>query len=191
MLWPFVAETRSAPDRIRTCDLRFRRYHATGRSSAFWSGIQGAQPGTGDSPGDSPFWKQSAAQSPNRPKRQSGGIPVVMPGKSMTIACKVSSELASGPDRTAGFRCVSRPRLVRELIEARLEGRVILPLSLPNVAPAREICASDVSWAAQERARLDVATACRGDPTAQDIDSSTLNLDQVVSRAIRPVAEGR
>lgn len=114
-----------------------------------------------------------------------------MSPKSTTIACKVPSELASRLDQIARIRCASRSQILRELIEALLDGRVILPLTLPNLTSAQETRASDVGRAAQERARVDVAAACRGDLAAPDIDSSTLNLDEVVSRAIRLIAEGR
>ena len=109
----------------------------------------------------------------------------------MTIACKVPSELVRRLDQIAEIRGVSRSQLLRELVEALLDGRVILPLSAPIRTSAREIRASDVSRAVQKRAQLDAAAACRGDLAAHEIDSSTLNLDAVVLRAIRLIAEGR
>jgi hypothetical protein len=116
---------------------------------------------------------------------------VWMSDKTTTIACKVPPELASRLDQIAEIRRVSRSQVVREALEALVDGRVILPLTLPGGGSPHKTRESDIGRAAQERARRDAEGALNRDLGAADVDSSALDLDQVVSRAIRLVAEGR
>lgn len=79
-----------------------------------------------------------------------------------TLSTKVSSDLAQQLDRIALFRGTTRSGLLRQLAEAAVDHRVAFSIPASNPMTVAEVAASEVGRAALERARNDVAAACRG-----------------------------
>jgi hypothetical protein len=77
---------------------------------------------------------------------------------SRTVAAKLPESLIVGVDRIAQFRGVSRSFVIRELVEAAVEGRVIWPLP-PRARgmTLAELATSDVAAAARRAAQHDAA----------------------------------
>jgi hypothetical protein len=113
------------------------------------------------------------------------------PHGSRTLSAKVPGPLAERFDEVAGSRGVSRSFLLRELIDALLEGRVILRAPPPDSRTIGQFAASDVSAAAREQAQRAAEAACRGVEAEPEVAEAASNAAEVARRAARLLAEGR
>jgi predicted DNA-binding protein len=86
--------------------------------------------------------------------------------KSRTVSTKLNPEELEKLDDLALERRVTRGYLIKELIQAGLEGRAILPLPPSIRGSIRDFGASEAGRAAIRRARNDAEAALNGGPAA-------------------------
>jgi predicted transcriptional regulator len=124
-----------------------------------------------------------------------GCIRISMASQTTPITGRLPTRLVEQLDQIAKNRCVSRSFLIRELVEAAVEGRVLFRLPQGRVghlkASIGDLGTSDLSRAVQKRARIVAAAACRDARAASDVDLAAQDLDAVVIRAARLLLEGR
>ena len=114
-----------------------------------------------------------------------------------TLSTKVSSDLAQQLDRIALFRGTTRSGLLRQLAEAAVDHRVSFSIPASNPMTVAEVAASDVGRAALERARNDVAAACRDrraalklGPAARDVAAETVIPMEIANELINEIRRG-
>lgn len=107
-----------------------------------------------------------------------------------TVSAKLPATLIDDLDRIADYRGVTRSFLLRELVVAAVEGRVIFSLPARGRTLA-ELAASDVGAAARRRAQLGVEAALDGGAATADLDAPALNPDAIARRAAQLLAEGK
>jgi hypothetical protein len=109
-----------------------------------------------------------------------------------TVSTKIPARLLAELDRFALDRGVSRSFLIRELIEALLDGRVVM-----RAPPRRheltigQFFASDVAVAARKQAQRVAEAACRDGKMNPNVTETAYNVEEVVRRAVRLLEEGR
>jgi succinylarginine dihydrolase len=81
--------------------------------------------------------------------------------KPRTVSTKLWPEELKRLDNLALQRGVTRGYLIKELIRAGVDGRVILPLPPPNKATIRDLGTSKAGRAALRQTREDAETALR------------------------------
>jgi hypothetical protein len=113
------------------------------------------------------------------------------PHGSRTLSAKVPAHLAERFDELARNRRVSRSHLLRELIDALLEGRVILRAPPPDSRTIGQFATSDISVAAREQAQRAAEAACRGVEAEPEVAEAAYDAAEVARRAARLLAEGR
>ena len=79
--------------------------------------------------------------------------------KPRTVSTKLKPEELAKLDDLALERGVTRGYLIKELIRAGVDGRVILPLPPPNKATIRDLATSKAGRAALRQAREDAEAA--------------------------------
>ena len=115
-----------------------------------------------------------------------------------TITAKIPLQLLERLDGTAEIRSVTRSAMIRELVEALADGRVILPVSEGFGHSIAEISTSKVGRAVEKYAQLDVAAALNRKASDSDhgsvapvVDPLSMDYDKVARVAARLIAEGR
>ena len=92
--------------------------------------------------------------------------------KPRTVSTKLKPEELEKLDDLALERGVTRGYLIKELIRAGLENRVILPLPPPNRGSIRDFAASKAGRAALRRARNDAEAALDAGPATPEAGKS-------------------
>ena len=92
--------------------------------------------------------------------------------KPRTVSTKLRPEELEKLDDLALERGVSRGYLIKELIRAGLEGRVILPLPRSNKGSIRDFGASEAGTAAVRQARNDAKAALDAAPATPEAGKS-------------------
>jgi hypothetical protein len=92
--------------------------------------------------------------------------------KSRTVSAKLNPEELDKLDNLALERGVARGYLIKELIQAGLEGRALLPLPPSMRGSIRDFGASEAGRAAIRRARNDAEAALNAGPAARKAGKS-------------------
>jgi predicted DNA-binding protein len=92
--------------------------------------------------------------------------------KSRTVSTKLNPEELEKLDNLALERRVTRGYLIKELIQAGLEGRAILPLPPSIRGSIRDFGASKAGRAALKQARNDAEAALNAGPAARKAGKS-------------------
>jgi len=93
--------------------------------------------------------------------------------KSRTVSTKVKPEELEKLDYLALGRGVTRGYLIKELIRAALENRVILPLPPPIKGSIRDFSASEAGKAAVRQTRNDARAALNAGSAVPKVGSTT------------------
>ena len=88
--------------------------------------------------------------------------------KPRTVSTKLKPEELEKLDNLALERGVSRGYLIKELIRAGVDNRVILPLPPPNKATIRDLGTSKAGRAALRQAREDAEEALHAGPATPE-----------------------
>ena len=93
--------------------------------------------------------------------------------KTRTVSTKLTALELERLDELALRRGVTRSFLLKELVKAALDGRVLLALPPPIAGSIRDFGRSDAGRAALRRARNDAEAALNGKKTARKADLAT------------------
>ena len=87
--------------------------------------------------------------------------------KTRTVSTKIDASDQEKLDKMALARGVTRASLLKELITAALEGRVLLSVPPPVTGSLKEFAASEAGKAAMKKARNDAEAALRDAATVR------------------------
>lgn len=110
----------------------------------------------------------------------------------ITVSAKLPRELATELDVRAMYRGVTRSWLVRELVEAFVDGRVVMtPPRRSQGMSLADLAASDVGRAADRSARGVVAAAVKRASTALRDVEATPDAGEIARLAAAHLGAGR